>query len=82
MEIGDMNPDSPVPTSYEQFAAAFTTSLPALREMRSVTSYSWQALCITAHAFEREERNYKRARHIAHAAYGLVRRGSQGWRKR
>lgn len=29
----------------------------------------------------REAQKHKQARHIAHAAYGLTRKGSQGWRR-
>lgn len=70
MGTGDINLDDPAPT-YEQFAVAFTALLPALRDLHTATL-----------RFVPVMRKYRRARHIAHAAYGLVRRGSQGWRKR
>lgn len=52
-----------------------------LYEALKPTHAEYHILAIRIKAFERATLNYKRARHIAHAAYGLRRKGSQGWRR-
>jgi hypothetical protein len=45
------------------------------------TLSEWQELTDRVVAFDRILRCLRQSRHIAHAAYGLTRKGSQGWRR-
>ena len=53
----------------------------AFSEAIARTLGEWQELADRVVAFDRIMCRFRQARHIAHAAYGLTRKGSQGWRQ-